>query len=180
MKNFESQSASSQTATQPASQWACQPASQATSQAARGKRKRWCTSKRLPKPLEAYTATQLIRQRCLCTTTLDIQPSCQSLSHLLLQLACTARCTCFCRSFKFWSASHVSFRCHLSISSFGICSRSHFSCSRFLPWLAYHSLRLQDHSGRMQGWESVCSGETPYFRLCNVRWFPSIPLLSAN
>ena len=38
---------------------------------------------------------------------------------------------------------------------------------------------LRDHPGRMQGWESVCWGGSPYFRLFNVRWFPWIPLLSA-
>ena len=41
--------------------------------------------------------------------------------------------------------------------------------------LVTHSLRLQDHSVRMQGWESVCWGGSPYFRLINVRWFPSFP-----
>ena len=43
----------------------------------------------------------------------------------------------------------------------------------------YHSLRLRDHPGRMQGWESVCWGGSPYFRLFNVIWCPWIPLLSA-
>ena len=32
------------------------------------------------------------------------------------------------------------------------------------------SLRLRDHPGRMQGWESVCWGGAPYFRLINVIW----------
>ena len=30
-----------------------------------------------------------------------------------------------------------------------------------------------------RGWESKCWGGSPCFRLINVRWFPSLPLLSA-
>ena len=37
------------------------------------------------------------------------------------------------------------------------------------------SLRLRDHPGRVGGWQSVCWGGTPYFRLFNVIWYLPSP-----
>ena len=46
---------------------------------------------------------------------------------------------------------------------------------RALARLRDHSLRLRDHPGPVGGWQSVCWGGTPYFRLFNVIWYLPSP-----